>query len=181
MNACKLLMEMYSGAAVMKNNVEIPQIIKNRNTILMSKPTSQYRSKIIEIKIPNRYLNSHVYCSIIHNSPDVKQHKGLPMQEWIQKIWFTHTMDYCCLVAQLCPTLLGHYGLQPARLLYLWDFLGKNTGVLCHFCLQGNLLDPGIKSMSPAFLALAAGVFSTESLRKPLNGLLCMLSHLSRI
>ena len=42
-------------------------------------------------------------------------------------------------------------------------------------------LDPGIKSMSPAFLALAGGVFSTESLRKPLNGLLCMLSHLSRI
>ena len=40
MNACKLLMEMYSSAAVMKNNVEIPQRIKNRNTILTSKPTS---------------------------------------------------------------------------------------------------------------------------------------------
>ena len=30
-------------------------------------------------------------------------------------------------------------GLQPARLLYPWDFPGKNTGVGCHFLLQGIL------------------------------------------
>ena len=29
-------------------------------------------------------------------------------------------------------------------------FSGKNTGVGCHFLLQGNLLDPGIKPVSPA-------------------------------
>ena len=29
------------------------------------------------------------------------------------------------------------YGLQPARLLCQWDFPGKNTGVGCHFILQG--------------------------------------------
>ena len=28
-------------------------------------------------------------------------------------------------------------GLQPARLLCAWDFPGKNTGVGCHFLLQG--------------------------------------------
>ena len=28
-------------------------------------------------------------------------------------------------------------GLQPARLLWAWDFPGKNTGVGCHFLLQG--------------------------------------------
>ena len=28
-------------------------------------------------------------------------------------------------------------GLQPARLLCPWDFPGKNTGVGCHFLLQG--------------------------------------------
>ena len=27
-------------------------------------------------------------------------------------------------------------GLQPARLLSLWDSLGKNAGVSCHFLLQ---------------------------------------------
>ena len=42
-----------------------------------------------------------------------------------------------CLVAKLCPTLLRPHGLQPARPLCPWDFSGKNTGVGCHFLLQG--------------------------------------------
>ena len=33
--------------------------------------------------------------------------------------------------------LLGPHGLRPARLLYPWDSPGKNTGVGCHFLLQG--------------------------------------------
>ena len=37
---------------------------------------------------------------------------------------------------QLCPTLQP-YGLEPARLLYPWYSPGKNTGVGCHFLLQG--------------------------------------------
>ena len=32
------------------------------------------------------------------------------------------------------------HGLQPARLLCSWDFLGNNTGVGCHFLLQETLL-----------------------------------------
>ena len=31
-------------------------------------------------------------------------------------------------------------GLQPTRLLYPWDFPGKNTGMGCHFLLQGVFL-----------------------------------------
>ena len=34
-------------------------------------------------------------------------------------------------------------GLQPTRLLCLWDFPGKNTGVGCHFLLQGILPTQG--------------------------------------
>ena len=34
-------------------------------------------------------------------------------------------------------------GLQPARLLYPWDFPGKNTGMGCHFLLQGILPTQG--------------------------------------
>ena len=32
---------------------------------------------------------------------------------------------------------LRAHGLQPTKLLCPWDFLGKNTGVGCHFLLQG--------------------------------------------
>ena len=40
-------------------------------------------------------------------------------------------------VAQSCPTLCGPHGLQPTRLLHPQDSPGKNTGVGCHFLLQG--------------------------------------------
>jgi len=37
-----------------------------------------------------------------------------------------------------------------------FDFSGKNTGVGCHFLLQGNLSDPGIKHTSLVSPALAS-------------------------
>ena len=47
-------------------------------------------------------------------------------------------------VAQSCPTRCDPiYGLQPTRLLRPWDFPGKNTGVGCHFLLQGIFLIQG--------------------------------------
>ena len=50
-----------------------------------------------------------------------------------------HGSLFFCLVseiAQSCLTLQPR-GMQPARLIHLWGFLGKNTGVGCHFLLQG--------------------------------------------
>ena len=35
---------------------------------------------------------------------------------------------------------LQPHGLWPTRLLHPWDFLGKSTGVGCHFLLQGIFL-----------------------------------------
>ena len=32
---------------------------------------------------------------------------------------------------------MPHHGLQPARFLCPWNFPGKNSGVGCHFLLQG--------------------------------------------
>ena len=43
-----------------------------------------------------------------------------------------------CLVAKSCPTLLWLNG--PARLFCPWTLPGKNTGVGCHFLLQGIFL-----------------------------------------
>ena len=37
---------------------------------------------------------------------------------------------------------------SPTRLLQPWDSLGKNTGVGCHFLLQGIFPDPGIEQVS---------------------------------
>ena len=52
----------------------------------------------------------------------------------------------CNYMQQLCVHVLNMpvmfnsfvlHGLQPSRLLYPWNFPGKNTGVGCHFLLQG--------------------------------------------
>ena len=43
--------------------------------------------------------------------------------------WFSHSaLSYCC---------------DPIRLLCAWDFPGKNSGVGCHFLLQGIFLTQG--------------------------------------
>ena len=53
---------------------------------------------------------------------------------------------------------LQPYGLWPTRLLCLWDSSGKNTGLGCHFLLQGNLPNSGIEHTFPA---LSGGFFTT--------------------
>ena len=55
-------------------------------------------------------------------------------------------MNICChcyLVLKSCPIPLWHHGLLSARFLCPWDFPGKNTGVGCHFLLQGIFLTQG--------------------------------------
>ena len=42
------------------------------------------------------------------------------------------------------PNFWRLHGLQLARLLRPWDFLSKNTGVGCHFLLQGIFLTQGL-------------------------------------
>ena len=48
----------------------------------------------------------------------------------------------CCSVSH--AWFLRPHGLQPTRLLCPWDFPAKNTGVGCHFFLQGIFLTQGL-------------------------------------
>ena len=53
-------------------------------------------------------------------------------QKWnLETVWKCHSV--------VSDSLQPH-GLQPGRLLYPWDFPGKNTGVGCHFLIQGIFL-----------------------------------------
>ena len=49
---------------------------------------------------------------------------------------------HACSVTQSCPTLCDP--MEPARLLCLWNFPGKNAGVGCHFLLQELNLIQGL-------------------------------------
>ena len=50
--------------------------------------------------------------------------------------------------------------LWSTRLCCPWNYPGKNTGLGCHFLLQGDLPDSRIKPMSPGVPALAGRFFS---------------------
>ena len=52
-----------------------------------------------------------------------------------------HITLFSCSV--LSDSLQLH-GLEPARLPYPWNFPGKNTGMGCHFLLQGIFLTQGL-------------------------------------
>ena len=63
---------------------------------------------------------------------------------------FEQTLLAAAKLFQSCPTLWDPHGLQPTRLLHLWDFPGKSTGVGCHCLLLGDAEGQGsLTSCSP--------------------------------
>ena len=56
---------------------------------------------------------------------------------------FHSTVYVCMLSCFSCVQLFAPYGLQPSRLLHLWDSPGKHTGVGCHALLQRIFLTQG--------------------------------------
>ena len=84
---------------------------------------------------------------------------------FIATLFIRQQNAHLCSASELCPTLLQPRELKPTRLLYQWDFPGKNTGVGCHS--PGDLPDPGIKPMSLTSPALAGVFFTTEPHGKP--------------
>ena len=64
---------------------------------------------------------------------------------YIMSLGLTYTQCCCCcLVAKSRLTLLRPHGLKPSRLLYPWNFPGKNSGVDCHFLLHWIFLTQGL-------------------------------------
>ena len=58
----------------------------------------------------------------------------------------------CVCTHSVMSDSLRPHGLQHARFLCPWNFPGKNTGVGCHFLLQGIFPDQGSNSHLLLFL-----------------------------
>ena len=72
-----------------------------------------------------------------------KKEKGPNRKYKIRRQMNCQYTSYVCSVARSCPTLLQPHGLESTRLLYPWDFPGKNTGSGCQSLLQGIFLIQG--------------------------------------
>ena len=62
------------------------------------------------------------------------------MPKWLVLSKNPSCMCACVLSSSVVSDSLWPHGLWPTRLLCPWNFPGKNTGVCCHFLLQGLLL-----------------------------------------
>ena len=71
-------------------------------------------------------------------------------------------MHACLLSHSVVPDSLRPHGTVAHQFLCPWDSPGKNTGVGCHFLLQGDLPNSGMEAESPASPALAGGFFTTD-------------------
>ena len=79
-----------------------------------------------------------------------------------------------CVHTQSCPTLCDPMGYSPARLLCLWNFLGKNTGAGCHFLLQEIFPTQGLNLCLLWLLHWKVGSLPAEPPGKPnIIGYIC--------
>ena len=64
---------MVNGVDTMENRMRFLKKIKHwTNNLMIQQSHFPNLSKTIEIRISRRYLHSHVYCSSIHNSQNMK-------------------------------------------------------------------------------------------------------------
>ena len=64
--------------------------------------------------------------------------RGFSRQEYWSGLLLLQCM-HACKVTSVLSDSVRPYGQQPTRLLCPQDSLGKNTGVGCHFLLQGSI------------------------------------------
>ena len=118
-------------------------------------------------------VNCHLYNRYGRNKHSFTSLPGSPIQWLVDHSSSFPSTAYCgrpfpytkhppSSCAQSSLTVWPHE-LQPTRLLCPWDDPGKNTGVGCHFLLQGIFLTQGSNLVSLMAPALAGGFFTTES------------------
>ena len=119
-NSCALLVRVQVGAVTMENSMKVSQELKK--------------------KIP---YNPPIPLLSIHPKKMKSGYQKDMTTMFIASLFITDKIYLCvCSVAQRCQTLCvlstGH-----TRLLCTWAFPGRNTGVGCHFLLQGILWTQG--------------------------------------
>ena len=66
------------------------------------------------------------------------------LRDWTELNW--RSGEDLCLNHSVTSDSLWPHGLWPTRLLCPWNFIGKSTGVGCHFLFQGIFLTQGLNS-----------------------------------
>ena len=107
-------------------------------------PSCVYLNTRTQVQHPQK---SSIYCSSFKSKtrtelpfPKKKPLLWGKIQGWDEAVCVCVCVCVCCLVMSYS---LRPHGLQPSRLLCLWNSPGKNTRMGCHSLLQGIFLTQG--------------------------------------
>ena len=100
------------------------------------------------------FSRQEYWSGLPHPPPGNLPHPGIkPMTPALADTFFTTEppgkpicIYLTCVSRSVVSDSLRPHGLQPARLLCLWNSPGKNTGVDCHSLLQRNFQTQGLNS-----------------------------------
>ena len=123
----------------------------------------------------NSWKTSHMWTPITYATTPSGSWLNFGTGCWI---WGSSSCTALLLLSSVVSDSFQPYGLQPARLLCPWDSPGKNTGVGCHFLLQGIFLTQG---SNPHLLHCRRIFFVTELPGKPTLLYECLSSSVFRL
>ena len=89
------------------------------------------------------FFNSHFFHTSFHQFQDSCFFFFFAFQYLANLDAIYNECCCCCFLTKSCLILWDSQKLEPARLLWSWDFPGKNTGMGCHFLLHGIFLTQG--------------------------------------
>ena len=98
----------------------------------------------------------------------------IPLSMLASFLTFQHRFLFLKLNCSVVSDSLQPRGLQAARLLCPWNFPGKNTGVGCHFLLQGIFPTQGSIPCLLCPLHWQAGFLTTAPPGKLINWIYCL-------
>ena len=106
------------------------------------------------------FLTCNVGMSSLRSGLSVNLNGASTLETVQHSLWHHQRLCYV-RVCSVCPlwSALQPHGLQPARFLCPWGFLGHSTGMGCHSLLQGTLPIQGL-NLSHLSPALAGGFFT---------------------
>ena len=114
--------------------------------------------KVMQLKRPNWDIFPYVDVFLLYlDNPDTP-------------VMMAHVCAHELKVASLVSTSLRPHGLQPSRFLCPWDSPGKNTGVCCHFLLQGTFPTQALNPHLLCILHWQAGSLPLALPGKPNGG-----------
>ena len=127
------------------------RFLKKQKLELLYNPAVPFLDMYLEKNIIQKDTHLSVHCTTVYNSQHMAASKCPSADEQVKMCthththMHTHTMDYCCSVVTLCPTLVTPW-IEARQASLSMGFSRQENWSGLPFSFPGDLPDPGVKS-----------------------------------